>query len=93
MREFEEEFDKAMVAFKAIQSYGVYYAKYFDEMREDTTCKKYSLYETNLSLLDDLKIKNEIGILYAEIRDKKISRYLRQFLDTIQVFIIKYLRE
>ena len=32
-----------------------------------------------------MKIKNEISALYSEIRDKKVSQYLQQFLDTVQV--------
>ncbi len=34
-------------------------------------------------------MKNEISVLYSEIRDKRISCFLRKFLDTIQEYIVK----
>jgi len=39
MEILEEEFNKAMMAFKAILSYGASYPKLYGEINENTLCK------------------------------------------------------
>lgn len=41
MEILEEEFNKAMMAFKAILSYGASYPKIYGELNENTLCKSW----------------------------------------------------
>ena len=90
MQEFDEEFNKAILSLKGILNYGTCVPKTIDEIDEDTIGKHLLLLINSrfFLIIGDLKIKNEISILYSEIRDKKVSQYLQQFLDIIQAIFL-----
>jgi len=45
--------------------------------------------EANSDKINDFKVKNQVNILYVEIKDKQISEYVQVFLELIQK-LIKY---
>jgi len=86
MNKIEEEFNKASLALKKILNYGHNFEEILEEFRDESTSKVLIKFRTNI-FKGDLNIKNEINILYSEIVDQKISLYLHQFLNTIQVMV------
>ena len=87
---FNNELSKAMEALKLIIQYGQTFkesASLLEIVDEDSMGK--TKLSPRIKLIEHLKIKNQVNILYSEIKDKKISQYLQKFLAAIQVLFLK----
>jgi len=75
LQEYEDELCKTTNALKAITQYG-------HSSLSDPT-------EVNIDLITDLKVRNDVNMMYLEIKDKQISEYIEKFIKIIQN-LIKY---
>jgi len=75
LQEYEDELCKTTNALKAITQYG-------HSSLSDPT-------EVNIDLITDLRVRNDVNLMYLEIKDKQISEYIEKFIKVIQK-LIKY---
>jgi len=73
LQEYEDQMCKTLNVLKVITQYG------HNNLSDPA--------EVNIDLITDLKVRNEVNLMYLEIKDKQISEYIEKFIKIIQKLI------